>query len=75
MHTKIKPPWIKYPDFPPYDGFWRQSGEYWLKDVWEPFWNNLSQKEQDQYLKRWPPPKDWITFYLDTSWLDDIDEK
>ena len=54
---KINPPWVEYPGFPPYDTFWRQSGEYYLFDVWQPFWNNLSSRDKEKVLKRWPMPQ------------------
>ena len=62
---EIKPPWIEYPDYPPYDTFWRQSGEIYLKYIWEPFWKKLSSEQQTEYLKKWPAPKKWQDFYFD----------
>ena len=66
----IEPPWIKYPNYPPYDTFWRQSGQDWFAYVWEPFWRDLTQIEQANYLKQWNPPQAWVDFYFNTEWLD-----
>ena len=76
--SEPKPPWIVYPDFPPYDTFWRQSGECYLKYVWEPYWLKLSENEQAVYLEKWPPPKKWYDFYLDDEYrkmLQEIDDE
>jgi hypothetical protein len=71
------PPWIKYPDYSPGDGFWRQSGESWLRDVWEPFYRTLSEQQKSEYLTRWNVPWDWQKFYFDKDfrdWLDTVDD-
>ena len=70
----IEPPWIKYPNYPPYDTFWRQAGEYWFAYVWEPFWLNLTPSEQANYVQKWNPPQVWMNFYFDTKWLNDNDK-
>ena len=72
---KITPPWIEYPNFPPNDMFWRQSGEYYLSYVWEPFWNNLSNQEREIVLKRWPMPQEWIDHADLIKFLDEIDQQ
>lgn len=74
---EIPPPWVKYPGYEVGDGFWRQSGEAWLKDVWQPFYDSLSEGEQSTYLKRWNVPEDWQKFYFDREfqdWLDTVDD-
>jgi len=74
---EIQPPWIKYPGYGPGDGFWRQSGEAWLKDVWQPYFDSLSEELQRAYLMRWKVPQDWRDFYFDRefqSWLDTVDD-
>ncbi len=68
--TEIRPPWIEYPDYPPYDTFWRQSGQLWFKYLWEPYWHNLSAEQQEKYLRRWNVPQMWHDFYFDTTWHD-----
>jgi len=73
-NEEITPPWIKYPRFPPYDGFWRQSGELWLVYVWEPFWNELTPIEKEDYLKRWDVPE--YSYQINPEfgkWLESID--
>jgi hypothetical protein len=75
--AEIPPPWIKYPGYGPGDGFWRQSGEAWFKDVWEPFYLSLSDQQQKEYLARWNAPPDWQKFYFDKefqAWLDTVDD-
>ena len=64
----MKPPWIKYPDYPPYDTFWRQAGESWLAYVWEPYFQRLTPNQKKQYLQKWKVPKVWNDFYFDTQW-------
>jgi len=59
MDKQPPAPWVKYPGFPPFDGFWRQTGEYWLAYVWEPYWNALSLEEKEAYLQRWDVPDVW----------------
>lgn len=71
--SMIEPPWITYPGYPPYDMFWRQSGQAWLLYVWEPYWKGLSQEEQKVYLKQWDVPQVWIDCYFETAWLDELD--
>jgi hypothetical protein len=62
MQQEIEPPWIKFPGYPPPDGFWRQSGEYWLHDVWAPFWKSLNAEDRESYLKKWNVPNVWKCF-------------
>lgn len=74
---EIVPPWIIYPDYPPGDGFWRQSGENWLQFVWLPYWQSLPSQEQEQYLMRWKVPEVWRTYYFNADfkqWLDSVDD-
>jgi hypothetical protein len=72
--NEIKPPWIEYPEYPPYDTFWRQAGEFYLKDMWEPYWKSLSDGQREEYLQKWHVPRKWKDFYFDTEWLDDLDD-
>jgi hypothetical protein len=73
----IEPPWVKFPGFPPGDGFWRHSGEIWFKEVWEPYWEALSSEGRERYLEQWAVPKVWRDFYFDRKfqqWLDSVDD-
>ena len=75
--SELIPPWIKYPGYAPGDGFWRQSGEAWLKDAWQPYFDSLTEEEQAEYLKQWNVPEDWRKFYFDKefqNWLDTVDD-
>lgn len=74
----FEPPWIKFPGFPPYDGFWRQAGEYWLAYEWVPYWESLTEDEKEDYLVRWQVPEVWRQFsvYLNPEfekWLESLD--
>ncbi len=60
----VTPPWVEYPGYPPYDGVWRQPGEYYLHLVWHPFWDAKSAVTKKQYLQDNPPPAEW------KEWLD-----
>lgn len=75
---EIPPPWVKHPAFPPGDFFWRDAGEPWLKEVWEPYWNSLSAEGREEYLKRWKVPDNWRMLYFNPefrAWLDSVDEE
>ena len=78
MKNEIEPPWVAFPGYPPGDGFWRQSGENWLRYIWEPYWNALSPERKKEYLEKWMVPKEWHDFYFDQSfnqWLHSVDEQ
>jgi hypothetical protein len=74
--SKINPPWIEYPGYPPGDTFWRQSGEAWFAYIWEPFWKQLNAQEQQDYLTQWNAPQEWRLFYSHEfqEWLHTDDE-
>lgn len=74
---EIRPPWVEYAAYPPGDPFWRQTGEHWLKDVWEPYWQGLDAVAQADYLQRWQVPDFWARFYFDPefrTWLEGVDD-
>ena len=62
--TDVTPPWIAYPNQPPFAFFWREAGEPWLNEVWLPFWRSLGDSEKQAYLKRRPPPQEWLDYLL-----------
>lgn len=64
---EVEAPWLKHPDFPPYDGFWRQSGDYWLNYVWRPYWNSLKPEGKKAYLEKYPPPEVWMKMSFDLN--------
>jgi len=77
MTNEIDPPWVKYPNYPPADTFWRQAGEPWFTLVWEPYWKSLTSEEQATYLSRWSVPEIWRLFYFEPDfeeWLRSTDE-
>ena len=77
LPNEVPPPWVKYPGYGPGDGFWRQSGEGWLKDVWQPYFESLNEEQQRVYLMRWSVPQDWRSFYFDRefqAWLNTVDD-
>lgn len=64
----ICPPWLAFPEFESRTGLWAQgSGEYWYRCVWNPFWERLGVVGQREYLRRWPPPEIWATYFHITS--------
>ena len=72
----VRPPWVEHPGSMPADPFWRQSGEYWLNDIWKPFWDSLNAREQERYIELWSPPHEWWDYYLDPAfqaWLGSDD--
>lgn len=74
MQLEILPPWLQYPDNPPWWSGWRQGmSEQWLLEVWFPFWNALSRKEQLQYLASRRVPEDWEDHVLE-FWVHDDPE-
>ena len=44
--------------------------EAWLACVWEPYWQSLTEEEQERYLKKWDVPSDWRHLYFEADWLD-----
>jgi hypothetical protein len=74
---EITPPWVQYPGYGPGDTFWRQTGEVFMAVVWEPYYESLSEEEQQAYLERWKVPQEWQNFYFDKAWrelLESADE-
>ena len=63
------PPWIKYPGKAPYWGGWRQGeSEFWLLNVWLPFWRDVTENERQAFLKKEPPPNDEWRDYITQRW-------
>ena len=74
-----RPPWVVHPGFGPGDGFWRQTGEAWMAQVWEPFWAGLSAGQREAYHAHWRTPQEWRDFHFAGSdfqnWLDSVDDE
>ncbi len=68
----IEPPWIQGNGVPPWSGSWRQGrGDFWLQEIWGPFWSGLSNDEREKYLERWQPPDDeWYEYITARWWVD-----
>ena len=65
MSAELAPPWIEYPDRPPWWGGWRQGeSEHWLHNAWLPFWKALSEEGRSQYIDRWQPSPEWKEYLL-----------
>lgn len=57
---EVPPPWQAFPEYGPASSGWRQgNGEYWMGQVWRPFWTSLPETGRAQYLNRWSAPADW----------------
>ena len=67
---EFEPPWVFAPNTEPWSGYWRQGGgEYWLLEIWLPFWGELDAKQRENYLEKWQPPtEDWYE-YLTVHWI------
>lgn len=62
----IDPPWVTYnSEMSP----WELRHEYWLVEVWLPFWRKMSEQEREVYKEKWKMPDEW---YLVVSrfWTD-----
>jgi hypothetical protein len=71
MQSDILPPWLQYPDQPPWWFGWRQGeSEHWLLEVWFPYWNAMSRDEQLKYLEYRNVPEDWEDHVLE-FWVHD----
>ena len=82
----IDPPWIAFPNSDPAVLWvsWRY-GNSWLNNIWQPFWDRLSDAEKKEYFEKWQPPDDgWyenITVYWDegisvkSEWLKEQERK
>lgn len=56
----VFPPWQAFPKYDSLSGGWRQgNGEYWLLNIWLPYWKQLSEQEKQNYLNKWDAPEDW----------------
>tara|TARA_R110002110_G_scaffold383245_4_gene594690 strand:+ start:55030 stop:55578 length:549 start_codon:yes stop_codon:yes gene_type:complete len=66
---EVEPPWKKFPNFSPGDMFWRQSGEYYLDLIWEPFWIEQTEFEKAQYVRKFSAPDEWL------EWLAFLEEQ
>jgi hypothetical protein len=79
MGEEIEPPWIFAPNSDPTVIWisWRH-GNYWLNEIWQPFWKKLNNKEKKEYFERWHPPDDgWyenVVVYWDEG-ISDISER
>jgi hypothetical protein len=64
--SKISPPWVVSKSvFPGDDPHWRTAGgRQWLRDVFLPYYDGLSEAEQSAYCERWKAPQPWISLFL-----------
>lgn len=68
--SEVAPPWVEHPGIGPGEFFWREAGEPWKTQVWEPYYNRLSEEAQAEYLARWKVPQDWREGYFDKEWRE-----
>ena len=68
-----RPPWVVSRSINPGDDpYWRTGeGRTWLRDVFLPYYDSLSDTEQIAYCDRWSAPQPWITLFLHPD-LDEI---
>jgi hypothetical protein len=62
----IDPPWVmNNSELSP----WDLRHDYWLIEVWLPFWRKMNEQEREIYRKKWNMPDEW---YLVVSrfWTD-----
>lgn len=58
--AEIPPPWVVYPHAETWWGGWRQgTSEYWLYDIWLPFWRGLDVNAKEAYLAKWNVTDEW----------------
>ena len=71
---EIAPPWVVVPSTTPFnlESIWRAvEGKEWLKNVFLPFYDSLTDEEQMQYWLRWGAPQSWLTLFLHPS-IDEV---
>lgn len=51
-------PWVAFPDYLPYDGFWHRTGEAPLF-AWRSMWNAMDPAEQKAYCIEHAAPEAW----------------
>ena len=67
---EVQPPWVVYPGVGPEEFFWREAGEPWKTQIWEPYYNALNEEAQAEYLARWSVPQNWREGYFDKDWRE-----
>ncbi|GAB4214526.1 MAG: hypothetical protein OHK0022_53180 [Roseiflexaceae bacterium] len=59
----LLPPWLAYPDIPPWSIGWRMGvGEHYLHR-WNTWYYALSEQARRAYREHYPPPEEWAPFY------------
>ena len=59
-----EPPWVKYPEYPQIDLFWRMgTGETYVMEYVHPFLNYSSEDVLREYKKKYPEPAGWKGWY------------
>jgi len=57
------PPWKKHPEINRFSIGWRMGyGESYMTEWWA-FYDKLSDKEKEDYRKKYPKPLMWFWFY------------
>lgn len=64
----IEPPWVKYPEYEPFDPIFNHDLEPYFHLVWRPFFEGLSPTELESYLASYPPTQSW------REWIDERDD-
>jgi hypothetical protein len=68
-----RPPWVVSRSVSPADDpYWRtDKARRWLREVFVPFYDSLSNTEQLAYCNRWSAPTPWIAMFLHPD-LDEL---
>lgn len=62
----VQVPWTAFPNNPTVYEWEEGEREKWLINIWLPFWNEMSEKSQNEYLEYKNPP--------DTEWLEILEK-
>ncbi len=52
----IDPPWVKYDST---TSPWELRHDYWLLEIWLPFWRGMDDATRQTYRTKWNMPNDW----------------
>lgn len=74
MKSEIEPPWVKYPEHPPFDPIYNHELEPYFHLVWRPFFEELSGEQLQDYLLKYPPTEQWNEWINERGKIEDLFE-